>query len=130
MSKIEFDASEVKTLALDLSKAPGRIQRKAPQVLKVGAFKTKRNLQRMASGHNYLSGLSGAVSYDAITPLHYEIGFDKEGQGHLANIAVYGSVNNAPVMGTPADALRMELPAMLRHLSDEAEDSVLGRDAQ
>jgi hypothetical protein len=126
VSKIEFDASEVRSLALDLSKAPGRIQRSAPKVLEVGAFKTKRNLQRMASGHRFLGGLDSAVAYDALTPLHYEIGFDKGGVGSLANVAVYGTSNNAPVMGTPMDALRLELPSIMRHLSDEGEDAVLG----
>lgn len=126
--KIEFDASEVKALALDLSKAPGRIQRKAPKVMETGAFKTKRNLQRMASGHNFLSGLPSAVAYDRLDALglSYEIGFDKGEQGSLANVAVYGTSNNSPVMGTPLDALRLELPAIMRHLSDEGEDAVLG----
>lgn len=123
---ISFDASEVKALALDLSKAPGRIQRKAPKVIETGAFKTKRNLQRMAKGHRYLSGLGGAVAYDRIADLEYEIGFDKGGVGSLANVAVYGTSNNAPVMGSPLDALRMELPAIMRHLGDEGEDAVFG----
>jgi hypothetical protein len=39
---------------------------------------------------------------------------------------VYGTSNNAPVMGTPMDALRLELPAILRHLGEDAEDAVLG----
>lgn len=126
MTNIEVEHSQVDRLAVDLSKAPGRIQRRLPKVLEVGAFKTKRNLQRMASGHRYLPGLAGAVSYDRLAELEYEIGFDKRGQGKLANVAVYGTSNNAPVMGTPLDALRMELPAILRNLADAAEDSVLG----
>lgn len=126
MTRIEFDASEVANLSLDLSRAPGRIQRSAPKVLETGAFKTKRNLQRMAKGHRFLGGLDSAVAYDALTPLHYEIGFDKGGVGSLANVAVYGTSNNAPVMGSPRDALRLELPSILRHLEDEGEDAVLG----
>ena len=121
-----FDTSEVDRLALDLSKAPGRIQRATPQVFLVGINKAKKNLKRMASGHTYLPELDDHVEYDVLGSLHYELGFNKVGQGHLANIAVYGSVNNAPVMGTPTDALRMELPHIEHHLGDEGEDAVLG----
>jgi hypothetical protein len=124
--RIELDSSEVDTLAADLSKAPARFQLAAPKVLERGALETKRGLQRMARGHRHLAGLPGAVAYDALTPLHYEIGFDKGGVGSLANIAVYGTSNNAPVMGTPMDALRLELPAILRHLGEAGEDAVLG----
>lgn len=126
MTRIEFESSDVANLALDLSRAPGRYQRAAPKVLETGAFKTKRNLQRMAKGHRYLGGLEGAAAYDALTPLHYEIGFDKGGVGSLANVAVYGTSNNAPVMGSPRDALRLELPAIMRHLGDEGEEAVFG----
>lgn len=126
MSRFEWDTSEVSTLATDLSKAPNRIQRRAPKVFEVGAYKTKQNLKRMASGHEYLPGLDGAVAYDRHSDLNYEVGFDKVGQGNLANIAVYGSVNNAPVMGTPMDALRIELSSIERHLAGEGESAVLG----
>jgi hypothetical protein len=126
---IHWDTSDVDRLAADLSRAPGRIRRAAPGVFRKGALETKRNLKRMASGHSHLSGaqpLDAAVAYDELSPLHYEIGFDKGGTGSLANIAVYGSANNAPIMGTPADALRMELPSIMRHLGDEGADAVFG----
>jgi hypothetical protein len=123
---IRFDASQVNEMAADLSRAPARARRAAPKVFEVGALKTKRNLQRMAKGHRFLGGLDSAVAYDALAPLHYEIGFDKGGVGSLANVAVYGTSNNAPVMGTPMDALRMELPSIARHLGDEGADSVFG----
>lgn len=132
MSRIEIEHSQVDRLAMDLARAPGRIQRRAPKVFEVGAYKTKRNLQRMAAGHRYLGGLASAVEYERIDAagLDYEIGFNKGGVGSLANVAVYGTSNNAPIMGSPADALRMELPNILRHLADVAEDSVLGGDGE
>lgn len=129
MSRIHFDTGEVDRLALNLSKAPGRMQRKAPKVFEVAANKVKRGMRRDASGHNYLSGLASTVNYDKLGDLSYEIGFDKIGQGHLANIAAFGSVNNAPVLDLNAP-LRRELPFILRHLADEGEDAVLGGDAQ
>lgn len=126
MTRLEWDTSELDRLAVDLSKAPGRIQRKAPGVFARGAFEIKKRLKRDASGHGHLPELDRHVSYDKLGPLDYEIGFDKIGQGNLANIAVYGSVNNAPVMGSPADAARLEMPAIERHLGAEGADAVLG----
>lgn len=126
MSRIEIDASEVDRHALDLSKAPGRIQRRAPKTLRKGAFDVKQRLRRDALGHAYLPGLAAKANYDEFNPLSYEIGFDKSEQGHLGNVAVYGTSNNAPIMSSPADHLRLEMPTILRYLADDAEESVLG----
>ena len=123
---LEWDASEVNRLAVDLSKAPGRIQRKAPGVFARGAFEIKASIKRAASGHDYLPDLDRHVSYTKYGPLDYEIGFDKVGQGNLANIAVYGSINNSPVMESPAMLARPELREIERHLGDVGEESVLG----
>lgn len=123
---IEFDSREVNQLAIDLSKAPGRIQRSAPKTLRKGAFDVKQRLRRDASGHAYLPGLAAKAAYTEFTPLSYEIGFDKGGQGSLANVAVYGTSNNAPIMSSPADHLRLELPTIMRYLGDDGEDAVLG----
>jgi hypothetical protein len=123
---ISWDASEVNRLATDLSKAPGRIQRAAPKTLRKGAFDVKQRLRRDAEGHAYLPGLAAKAAYSEFNPLSYEIGFDKDGQGHLGNVAVYGTSNNAPIMSSPADHLRLELPTITRHLGDDGEDSVFG----
>lgn len=123
---IEFDSREVNQLAIDLSKAPGRIQRSAPKTLRKGAFDVKQRLRKDASGHGHLPYLQGKVNYDELTPLSYEIGFDKGEQGSLANVAVYGTANNAPVMSSPADHLRLEVPKIMRYLGDDGEDAVLG----
>lgn len=126
MTRFRWDTDQVERLAVDLSEAPRRVQQSAPKVLLVGINKAKKNLKRMASGHDYLPHLDGQVEYDRLGMFEYELGFNKRGQGNLANIAVYGSVNNAPVMGSPADALRLELPSIMRHLGDEGSDAVLG----
>lgn len=123
---ISFDASEVRSLALDLSKAPGRIQRTAPKTLRKGAFDVKQRVRADATGHNFLSKLPAAVNYDELTPLSYEIGIDKGAQGSLGNVAVYGTSNNAPVMSHPETHLRLEMPTILRHLGDDGEDAVFG----
>ena len=126
--KLEWDTSEVNRLAVDLSEAPGRMQRKAPKVFARGAFEIKNRIKRAASGHDYLPELSSHVSYTKYGDLDYEIGFDKVGQGNLAVFAVYGSINNAPIMESPAMLARRELPEIERHLGDAGEESVLGGD--
>lgn len=129
MDHIRFDTSQVRRLSLDLTKAPGRVQRSAPKVLEVAANKIKRGMKDDASGHGHLPELDRHVSYTKESALSYEIGFDKVGQGNLANIAAFGSVNNAPVMDHTA-ALRRETPILLSKLGDAAEEAVLGDDAQ
>lgn len=126
---IHWDTSQVDLLAVDLRQAQGRIQRSAPKVFEVGANKIKRSMKRVASGHSYLPQLDQHVSYDRHGDLNYEIGFDKVGQGNLANFAAFGSINNAPVMDHTLP-LREEIPSIMKHLADEGEDAVLGRDAQ
>lgn len=128
--KLEWDTSGVNRLAVDLSEAPGRAQRKAPGVFARGAFEIKNRIKRAASGHDYLPSLDAHVSYTKYGFLDYEIGFDKVGQGNLANIAVYGSINNAPVMESPEMIARYELPEIERHLGDVGEESVLGGDRE
>ena len=123
---LEWDASEVNRLAVDLSKAPGRIQRKAPGVFARGAFEIKASIKRAASGHDYLPDLDRHVSYTKYGPLDYEIGFDHGGQGSLAGIAVDGSPTSAPIMASPAMLARPELVEIARHLGDAGEESVLG----
>lgn len=125
---IHWDTSEVDTLAADLSAAPGRMQRKAPKVFARGALKIKESLRSDASGHGHLPHLEGTVAYTKFSDLDYEIGFDDVGQGELAAIAVYGSVNNAPVMSSPFEHARRELPFIERALADAGEEAVLGDD--
>lgn len=127
---LHWDTSEANRLAVDLSKAPGRAQRKAPAVFARGAFEIKNRIKRAAKGHGHLPQIEAHVSYDELGPLTYEIGFNKVGQGNLANIAVFGSVNNAPVMESPVMIARYELPEIERHLGDVGEEAVLGGDAQ
>lgn len=122
-----IDDSELRTLELDISGAPGRIQRNAGVTLrKVGRLVDKQ-MRVDASGHRYLKHLPEAVSHELIDPWTVEIGLGpKKGtQGALAHIIVYGSVNNAPVYDHTA-GLRRSLPTIERMFADDAEDAVLG----
>lgn len=122
-----FDTTEVDVLAADLLAAPGRIQRKALKTLETGAFKIKAHMRRDASGHGHLPQLQNYVSYERVASpgIAYVVGFEARGQGHLDNIAAFGTSNNAPVLDHTA-GLRREAPAIMRHLADDGEDSVLG----
>jgi hypothetical protein len=123
---MKWDTTELDALIVDLSNAPRRIQQEAPKVFEVAANKIKKSLRADAEGHDYLqSGFAAKVNYDRLGPMAYEIGFDDEGQGELANIAVYGSVNNAPIMSSPGMHALVEMPHILRHLGDEGEEAVL-----
>lgn len=127
-----FDTSEVDRLAADLSQARGRVQRQGAKVMLVGANKIKKKMREdlndgLSSRRSHLKQLPIKVSYDRLDPLGlgYEIGIDKGGQGNLGNVAAFGTANNAPVFDHTS-ALRREVPYIVRHLADEAQDAVFG----
>lgn len=127
---VHFDTSEVDRLAVDLSKAPTRIQRKAPGVMKKGALQIKRGLGREFSGHGHAPHLgTPAFEFEQrdAAGLAYEIGeLDSSGpQWGIAAILQFGTSNNAPSADMTIP-LQKEIPAIMRHLGDAAEDSVLG----
>lgn len=115
-------------LEVDLTGAPGRVQRGATRVLS-GPVRRRlvRGMKADASGHRQLPHFADAIGSDMISPLELEVGFNKEGQGHLANIIVFGSVNNGPVYDFAA-APRAAIPHMLNDFADMAEDSVFGQE--
>jgi hypothetical protein len=125
--RIEIDASELRTLEVDLAGCPIRIQFAAPRVLasRVGPL-LDREMRLDARGHRYLPNLPNAVTHEMIDPWTVEAGLGPDGdQGSLAHIIVYGSVNNAPVYDHTA-ALRRAAPRATNWLADVAEESVLG----
>ena len=122
MSSIEFDASDFDRLADDLTAAeriPG-----LEATMHRAANNIKRVMREDASGHRHLPGLPSTVNYDLDSDgdvVEIEVGFDKRGQGNLANIAAFGSVNNAPVMDITR-GLREELPRLEKHLGNAIRD--------
>jgi hypothetical protein len=120
MSEIHFDTSEVDALAADLLNAAD--VKGFERVMKRAATNIKRTMKEDASGHRHLPGLAARVNYDFDTAaggryISVVVGFDKKRQGNLANIAAYGSRNNAPVMDITR-GLRLELPRIEQWLSD------------
>jgi len=126
---VHIDTTEVKHLAIDLSRAPHRIRREAPNVMKRGALEVKRNMMDDFSGHRYAGAVPYSLEFERLDALGlaYEIGeLDSAGpQWGLAGILAYGTSNNAPVVDHTA-GLRREVPAIERHLESAGEDSVLG----
>ncbi len=124
-----IDASEVDQLAVDISKAPKRLQLGARRTMKRGAVNIKRYMQDELSGHRYAGGVPASVEFQQRDAhgLRYEIGeLDSAGpQWGLAGILVYGTSNNAPV-ADHRKALTRETPALLTYLGADAEDAVLG----
>lgn len=123
-----IDDDELRTLELDLRRAPLRIQFGMTEALATRAAPiVEREMRRDASGHRYLRHLPRSVSSDMISPSTLEVGLGpKRGtQGSIAHIIVYGSVNNAPVYDHMAGP-RRAMPRVEKAMADQAEDDVLG----
>lgn len=133
--RASIDTRQIRQLTADLTGAPGRIQRAAPRSLKKDIRILHRAMKRDATGHRYLKGRGGAAPFQAHVAweqtdalgLAYEVGFDKTGSGKLANIIVFGSVNNAPVYDFHGPLVR-QTPVIVANLGSIAEGAVLGTD--
>ena len=113
---LNFDHSELDALAADLVKAPAKVLPAIVPVVNRAGVKIKATMKSDASGHRHLPGLSRAVGYDVdvtATTASVEVGFAKQGQGNLANIAAFGTSNNAPVLDITR-GLYEELPYFMR----------------
>jgi hypothetical protein len=123
----EWDQHELRNLAIDLEQAPGRAQRGATATIRKGARIVDRGMRLDAAGHRYLAHLPEAVSWEMLDQFSAEIGLGpNSGQGSLAHIIVYGSVNNAPVYDHTA-ALRRATPRIERDFADMLEEATLGK---
>lgn len=120
----DLDLTDVHRLAVDLTTAAVKTQVGAAAALAVSAQRVKDGMKSDATGHRFLTRLPEYVSYERVgIGLEYEVGFDKRGQGNLANIAAYGTARNAPVMDHTA-SLRREEPVLVAALLGVAEKSI------
>lgn len=124
---IKWDDLQLRELAVDLTEAPGRIQRAAPKALDKGADLVQQGMKKDARGHRFLPRFPRAITKSTIDRFTREIGFETTPgtQGRLAHIILYGSVNNLPVYDYTA-ALRRSTPAIEELLAGTGEDAVLG----
>lgn len=125
------DSSQVKHLAIDLHRAPERMSRDMRRVVKKTALEVKRGMQSDFSGHNYAGAVPGSFEMDESgsnsVMAQARIGeLDSAGpQWGIAAILAYGTSNNAPVVDH-TNALHREVPVMIHHLTEAAENDVLG----
>lgn len=126
-SGFELDDSELRKLEIDLTEAPGRIQRAGHKTLGRAGALVDKGMQADARGHRFLPRLPKSVSHEFIDFWTMEVGLGPipRTQGRLAHIIVYGSVNNLPVYDHTA-ALRRSTPAILEMFAGDVEDSTLG----
>lgn len=134
--RVRHEADELRELALDLSRAPFRVQRAAAKTMqsRVGPL-VAREMRRDAEGHQgnyfgrpgteFVTPLDQHVSHEMLDPYTVEVGIESKGAGKLAHIIVYGSVNNGPVYDHMAGP-RRALPRVWEMLAQVGEDSVLG----
>jgi hypothetical protein len=122
----DFDTSELSALANDLMAAPAKVIPALVPVANKAGVNMKRRMASAASGHSHLPGLGRTVEYDVevdATSVTVTTGFRKEGQGNLANIAAFGSSNNAPVMDI-TEPLAAEVPAFVRYALKAASEAI------
>src|SRR5690349_15635431 len=112
----EIDTSELDALAAEFTAAPARVMAAIVPVAHKAGVNMKRTMRRDASGHSRLPGLASKVDYTvdaSANEVSVEVGFRKEGQGNLANVAAFGTANNAPVMDITRP-LADEVPNFMR----------------
>ena len=115
----EFDTSDLDRLANDFAVAAAKIiPAITPSAHRAGAS-MKNIMKADATGHRHLPGLPRTVECDlerTATSVTVEVGFRKEGQGNLANIAAFGTANNAPVMDITR-GLSEEVPRFMKWIA-------------
>ena len=124
----DMDSSQVRLLASRLAFAPARV---APALLPVAhraGNNLKRTLRTDASGHRRLGGLAAGISYEVdATPTSVSVSagwFAPTGQGHLENIAVYGTARSAPLLDITRGP-REEAPKFGAYLAQAAAKALL-----
>lgn len=111
-----IDTHELDQLARDLMAAQSKIIPALVPVANKAGVNIKKAMKADASGHYRLGGLPAAVSYaveTGATSLEVAVGFDKKGQGKLANIAAFGTSTQAPVMDITR-GLKVEVPSFVK----------------
>ena len=112
-----LDSSEVHALAGQMRMAPARAMLALAPVAHTAGNKMKSGLRSQARGHRRLAGLPAGISYEVdVTPTQVKVEagwFNPTGQGHLENIAAFGTSRNAPVMDI-MQPLNAEVPAFMR----------------
>ena len=117
---IDLDVSELRTLATDLGKIPGRLVPEVDAVLKRGALAIKDDLNQQFKESTHFKGAAGSVTFDSTTSVgqvSYEVGPDKGRRGGaLANLFFFGGANGGGGTGDLDGALDREESKVVEHL--------------
>lgn len=117
------DTHELDIAQARLAKAGPAFVDAAADIMATGARSIQTGMKADASGHRYLGKFAGRVGRTRLSRLHWEIGFNRVGQGNLAGIITGGSINNAPVYRY-LGPLEREAPRLEQRLADKAEQIV------
>lgn len=120
---MDFDASELRSLAADLGKASREVFEEAEATTEKAAHNIKETMRAEAESSGAYRHFSGSISYDrkmSVGSIAYEVGPDKgRTQGALGNILYFGTSKNAPVLDVES-GLSKEAPEFERRIADMA----------
>ena len=122
MAGVEFDTSEVRKLAADLSRAPAESATAVRAVMQKASLNIKNDLrsQAQSSGIREAAALAGFITYDTkVGPggITAEIGPTEGSSGSFAFL-YFGNSKNGPVLPDPGDALTKEAPNVEKYLGE------------
>ena len=112
----DFDTSELDALARELAAAPAKVIPAIVPVAHRAGGNIKRRMRKDATGHRRLGALPKYVEYDVEqtrSSVTVDVGFRKEGQGSLANIAAFGTADTPALFDVTA-GLTDEVPNFMR----------------
>lgn len=117
------DTHELDLATARLRQSGGRVVDAVSDELGASARRIQAGMKVDATGHRYLPKFPRHVGRTKLSKLHWEIGFNRVGQGNLADIIVGGSINNAPVYPWLGPFER-EVPVLEQRVADVAQDVV------
>lgn len=128
MASVSIDASELRTLAADMTGVDGRLARHIRPVLSKAALNIKQDSAKafQSSGNAGFRYVGSTVSYDieqSSSEVSAEIGPSKPA-GALANVAIFGTSRGGGTVPDLTVALAAEAPNLEKYLGDLAEELI------
>jgi hypothetical protein len=122
---MEFDTSEVRRLAADLGRTPGRLVPEVTKATEDSAKRIQRALRADARGIGHAPHFPRSITYEMkprVGVIGAEIGPDKDlKQGALGNILYFGTSKNGAVLDLngPPDRERPRLEKDVRKIAGD-----------
>lgn len=119
---IEFDASQVDRLAVEIGKAAPKVAAGLYAVGTKAAVNIKDGMRAQVREHPHFRGMADSISYDVrptgLRSVAWEIGPDKDQRGGaLGNIFFFGTSRQGPIEDI-GQSMRAEIPKLERALLD------------